>query len=267
MHPRLQAFASQLKGVGRGSQRLYFAKVDVQACFDTIPQEKLLEVVQALMSQDEYKVEDFAVVKPMQNSAGGTGQASAKRVRYLSAGAPAGQIQSANNKTANQPYTVFVGSWKRKLWTKEQAMDLLREHVGGNIVRFGKRYFRQKNGIPQGSVVSSLLCSFFYAKLEQEVLPRFEASESLLVRLIDDFLLITTNKTHAEEFLRTMHRGVPEYGVGVKPEKSLANFSLAIDGLAVPRTTSALFPYCGLHIDTTALSLLQNSEAKTGSGK
>lgn len=79
--------------------------------------------------------------------------------------------------------------------------------------------------------MSTHLCSFFYADMERRYL-RFTAaedcvsrndlvsslalalaeffsfrSEQMLVRLVDDFLLITTNKDKAVEFVRTMHRG------------------------------------------------------------
>jgi len=35
-------------------------------------------------------------------------------------------------------------------------------------LQIGDQYFRQKTGIPQGSKISSLLCSFFYSLLEAE---------------------------------------------------------------------------------------------------
>jgi len=47
-------------------------------------------------------------------------------------------------------------------------MHLLRTHIKENIWQIGDKYFRQKTGIPQGSKISSLLCSFFYAYMERE---------------------------------------------------------------------------------------------------
>ena len=43
--------------------------------------------------------------------------------------------------------------------------ELLHEHLRRNIVRSGGVYLLQTVGIPQGSVLSTLLCGVFYAHL------------------------------------------------------------------------------------------------------
>jgi telomerase reverse transcriptase len=72
----------------------------------------------------------------------------------------------------------------------------------------GKKYFRQKVGIPQGSVVSTILCNMYYANLEKK-LDFMDHEEGILLRLIDDFLFITMNREHARLFLQAMGDGVP----------------------------------------------------------
>lgn len=42
--------------------------------------------------------------------------------------------------------------------------------------QFGKDYYKQDTGIPQGSKVSSLLCSYFYGHMESQLL-RLAAAE------------------------------------------------------------------------------------------
>lgn len=39
-------------------------------------------------------------------------------------------------------------------------MSLIQTHVQDNIIRFGKGYYRQTTGIPQGSILSPALCRF-----------------------------------------------------------------------------------------------------------
>ncbi len=41
---------------------------------------------------------------------------------------------------------------------KEQVVSLVKEHVKRNITKVGSKYYQQKVGIPQGNVLSSLLC-------------------------------------------------------------------------------------------------------------
>ena len=58
-------------------------------------------------------------------------------------------------------------------------MSLLREHITTNLVKIGPRLFRQKDGIPQGSVLSSLLCSLFYGDMEANKLTFTKDDESV----------------------------------------------------------------------------------------
>src|SRR5277367_4355254 len=71
----------------------------------------------------------------------------------------------------------------------------------------GKQFRSQKVGIPQGSVVSTILCNLFYADLEKKKLPFLTDSDGLLLRLIDDFLFISMNQDHAKRFLQYMNDG------------------------------------------------------------
>ncbi|KAI5892942.1 uncharacterized protein SCHCODRAFT_01153534 [Schizophyllum commune H4-8] len=47
---------------------------------------------------------------------------------------------------------------------------------------------------------------------------------SLLLRLIDDYLLVTTSRARAVAFLDMMHAGHPDYGCFIAREKTLTNF-------------------------------------------
>jgi telomerase reverse transcriptase len=40
--------------------------------------------------------------------------------------------------------------------------------IVNKIFKIGQSYYRQTIGIPQGSVLSSILCSFFYGDLEKK---------------------------------------------------------------------------------------------------
>lgn len=110
--------------------------------------------------------------------------------------------------------------------TKAGLLALLREHVLGNYVKAGGQFYRQACGIAQGSVLSSMLCSYFYGDLEKKVL-RIDADSSgldLMMRQIDDFLMITTDREAATRFLRTMFEGVEAYGCEISRGKTKTNF-------------------------------------------
>jgi len=163
--------------------------------------------------------------------------------------------------------TVFINGMAQDIQQKHAVLSLLKEHVERNIVKIGKRFYRQKDGIPQGSVLSTLLCSFFYANMEERCLGYTKAEDSLLLRLIDDFLLITTDKAKAERFLRQMHAGLPAYGVQVKKDKTQTNFDMVVDGSLVRGVAlDGMFPYCGVLLDTQSLEICKHPAKRSRTG-
>ena len=52
---------------------------------------------------------------------------------------------------------------------RQEIIALLEEHITENLVKIGNEYSRQVVGIPQGSVLSAILCSFCYGDLERRV--------------------------------------------------------------------------------------------------
>lgn len=268
IYKRIKEFKA---AVGAHNQRFYFAKVDVQAAFDTIPQDAMVGLISRVPSQPGYKVLKHLEVRPS-DMAQGPGS-KGKPVRKWQSVAKA-----ANDKTAfaqmledqlapNKKNTVFVENVLRKSYDTRGLMALLSSHVQQNLVKIGKKYYRQKNGIPQGSVISSALCNYFYADLEMNRLPFLRSDDCLLLRLIDDSVLITTDKAKAQRFVETMHRGLPEYGVIVSPGKSLVNFDLSVDSITIPRTVEGQpFPYCGTLIDCKSLDITRNRDNTKDSG-
>lgn len=159
-----------------------------------------------------------------------------------------------------KPGTVRVDAASEQIEQRENLLAILYEHLERNIVKFGQKYYRQVIGVPQGSILSTLLCSFFYADMESKYLSFLESSSSLVLRLVDDFLLITSKKQHALRFLEIMQRGIPEFGLSVKSEKTKTNFNVSIDGKVSYGFKEKSFPYCGIRIDTTTLELSKDQE-------
>jgi telomerase reverse transcriptase len=162
--------------------------------------------------------------------------------------------------------TVYVNGLNQRQESRRSIVALLEEHIQSNLIKVGNRFYRQKIGIPQGSIVSSLLCSYFYAELEREVLG-FVGRNSILLRLIDDFLVISTDRRVAERFVSTMHAGVPRYGVQVKAEKSRANFDVEVEGRKIVKLNDDDFPYCGNAINTVTLDLSKDRERRRQGSK
>ncbi|KFY76636.1 hypothetical protein V499_03767 [Pseudogymnoascus sp. VKM F-103] len=252
LYNKIKKFAEAIKPVSN----LYFCKVDVQSAFDTIPQAAVVKLISALPTSDEYQISKHVEVKP----GDGYRHGQAKPIRKWTSLARAAGDQPFDLMT-NGKNTIFTENLAVQSHSKDQLLSLLSEHVQRNLVKIGKKFYRQKKGIPQGSVISSLLCNYFYADLEAKHLSFLNPDGSLLLRLIDDFLLITIDPEHGRRFIQTMHDGLPEYGVSVNPEKTLVNFETSINGQKVKRLVKGKeFPYCGTFINTNTLHISKDRE-------
>lgn len=248
--------------IGEDHPPLFFAKIDVHAAFDTIPQEAVVRLMGTVPGQDEYKITKHVEVKPGERTVEGARRTATQPIRKWQATALRHNDSAAfrdrleNHLAKPKRNIVFVDSAVRKPFGAVQLLDLLAEHVTQNLVKIGKKYYRQKTGIPQGSVLSSFLCNYFYADLEMQHLAFLNGPDCLLLRLIDDFLLITMDKQKAVDFVQVMHKGVPDYGVSVNPKKTLVNFDVSVGGQTINRTKQGeRFPYCGTAIDCKTLEI------------
>lgn len=282
MYPRLKKFKNrwiQSDSEKHRTGKLFFVKLDIQSCFDTIPQQSLVLLIESLVTEQEYLITKHVDIRPGDNYRHSNSQlpyqdtqrplAKPTRKFYRKArglsdlcNAASTFIHGIDISKRNTIQIDTAGAEKHEV---NGLLNLLSEHVQNNLVKIGKKYFRQKNGIPQGSVLSSLLCNFFYGELERKVLSFLKSDEVLLLRLIDDFLLITTRADLAKRFLQVMMDGQPAYGITVNASKSLVNFEATINGTKMPRligTTS--FPYCGNLIDTHTLDIRKDRDYGRG---
>ncbi|GBC01389.1 hypothetical protein RclHR1_41700001, partial [Rhizophagus clarus] len=65
---------------------------------------------------------------------------------------------------------IFVENVKETYKELEDVLELLEEHIRKNIIKADDKYYTQKIGIPQGSILSSLLCSINYGVMEHSEL-------------------------------------------------------------------------------------------------
>ena len=69
------------------------------------------------------------------------------------------------------------------LHSHEDASSLLcrlRSHLFHNVIKVGRRYFIQTQGIAQGSAVSTLLCNIYYGKMEASYMTVCRDTELLM---------------------------------------------------------------------------------------
>lgn len=119
-----------------------------------------------------------------------------------------------------------------------------------NILLLEGKFYLQGVGIPQGGILSSLLCSLYYGHLEKHVIIPFlkktigpsscneecalnmsndgevSATCYMLIRLIDDILFVSTSKKQASGFFSRLQRGFRDYNCYMNKKKFGVNFDI-----------------------------------------
>lgn len=137
---------------------------------------------------------------------------------------------------------------------KEELIFNLYEHLKHNVVQLDGKFYHQTVGIPQGGVLSSLLCSLYYGHLERNLLHSYldnadqpviehrpdistsrqissqytttSSRRCMMLRFIDDFLFVSTSMEQAANFLDILQRGFPDYNCYMNKEKFAMNFEI-----------------------------------------
>ncbi|MED6208227.1 hypothetical protein PIB30_043142 [Stylosanthes scabra] len=220
---------------------LFIITSDVSKAFDSVDQDKLLGIMKDILVKDEYFLKQYDQIVCTKKSLW------VKRQFTMLETIKAGNTQFTSFQSR---HSVFVNQERRKNVRKNLLFSHLTEHVKHNVLQFDGKFFLQGVGIPQGGVLSSLLCSFYYGHLEQHVifpfLKRVLESGSckendavntnggdkvpspcyLLMRFIDDFLFISTSKKQAASFLSRVQRGFRAYNCYMNERKFGANFDV-----------------------------------------
>ncbi|XP_048848450.1 telomerase reverse transcriptase isoform X2 [Brienomyrus brachyistius] len=234
IHQTLGPFAALHKEKPRP---LYFVKVDVSGAYDSLPHDKLLQVV-------------TEVLFPIWNEA--------FVIRWWA------QVWSETNEGMKRAF-------RRRRYSLntngKDVFEFFKQMLANYVIQFGKKMFRQCHGIPQGSVVSALLCCLCYGHMENSLFHDITDGGGCLLRLVDDFLLITPEFGKAQMFLKSLLAGVPEYGCFANPTKVAVNFPVDdMEGIPSVRQLpfQCLFPWCGLLLDTDNLDVYHDYSSYAG---
>uniref|UniRef100_A0A665T7W5 Telomerase reverse transcriptase n=1 Tax=Echeneis naucrates TaxID=173247 RepID=A0A665T7W5_ECHNA len=273
IHRVLQSLAPAQK---EKPQPLYFAKVDVSGAYESLPHDKLIEVVGEALSpvQEEFfTVRRYA--KIWADSYEGLKKSFIRQADFLEENIGSTNMKGfvmSLQKRGKAHHAILVEQVQPFHFCSDlqgrEALQFFTQMLTGSIVKFGKKTYCQCRGIPQGSVVSSLLCCLCYGHMENVLFKDIKEKKGCLMRLVDDFLLISPDLHEAESFLKILLAGVPQYGLMVNPQKVVVNFPASESVGSCPGIRvlplHCLFPWCGLLLDTNSLDIHKDYSSYAG---
>ncbi|XP_050747989.1 telomerase reverse transcriptase isoform X2 [Gymnogyps californianus] len=180
----------------------YYVKADVSRAYDTIPHNKLVEVISRILNPEKrtvYCIRRYAVIMITTNG-------KARRIyrRHVSTFKDfmpdMKQFVSQLQENASLQNAIIVEQSLTFNETSSSLFTFFLQMIHNNILEIGSRYYLQCCGIPQGSILSTLLCSLCYGDMENKLLCGVQ-QDGVLIRLIDDFLLVTPHLMQARTFL------------------------------------------------------------------
>ncbi|KAJ4971046.1 hypothetical protein NE237_004145 [Protea cynaroides] len=255
VYRKLCPFLVGLKNGSGSLPRLLVVICDVSKAFDSVDQDKLLTVMKDVIFSDEYLVDEYSQVF-----------CAKKSLRFCSNQILSDQNISngvsnvtATSFSSNALHSVIFNQVSSRYIRKEELYRNLEEHVKRNVLQIHKKFYLQEIGISQGSILSSLLCSYYYGDMEKNVLFPFldkihdphifgangnlpiecnaengsssvqdgiisQSPKHILIRFIDDFLFISTSKKKAAGFFSRLKRGFREYNCSMNGKKFCMNF-------------------------------------------
>lgn len=254
-----------VQGLGGGSREMHILTMDVEKCFDNLDQSKVCQAVSGILKQEDYTITGYNQVFMNNKLTKRIRSIAHKHVEVNLQGLDAGDAEPifrtifdrARNNTASCILIDRAEGWHVG---RSEITRKVSQHIKTHLTKFGARTFCQGRGIPQGSILSSLLCSICIDQFEKlyvdPILFSQENSDknpgqsqegpasALCVRMLDDFLVISTNPDRLRSFQLAMERGFPDFGLRVKASKTV-----------VSSPDQVKIPWCGYLFNSSDLTV------------
>ncbi|KAJ0494849.1 putative RNA-directed DNA polymerase [Helianthus annuus] len=215
VHRNLRNFISRVKSGSSTLPRMYMVVADVQKAYDSIDQDKLLHLMKDVIVDDHLLHQTHQIIASNQHF---------QVLPYINF-----CKQFRSHAQSHSSHSIILDQGRSRIAAKDDLHFNLQQHVKNNLLYIDQRFYQQNVGIPQGSILSSLLCSFYFGHMETTKLVPFldkiTKSDFMLLRFIDDFLFISTSKKLALGFFSRLERGFCEYNCSMNKEK----FGLSFD--------------------------------------
>lgn len=218
---------------------LHFMKFDIASCYDSIPRNKVISVLNNLLKQEtNFYVSTYTIHNPKDGSF--------KIKRLVN-----------HDRDKNSTEKLKIDSNQQYFFTTETTLDAVKHELFKTALWVDDKCFLRKDGLFQGSGYSSLLVDILYDDMIQSY-SQFKCPEgehNLIIRIADDFLIVSTSHQQIMNIKELTLSGFGDYNAVVKREK------IVVTGSQVITTDSQVLHFCGVDIDIKKLELWKSKQS------
>jgi hypothetical protein len=223
------------------SGKLYFVKADIADAFGSVLHHKLKEILDTISAEN---CEDFLQLKEI------------REWKFFKTSLKLKTRQSFTNRASENAVAIdrndYIKDKKKqgKYFTTE-LLSVLEQIIFNQRLRIKNKIYKLKQGLAQGAAgkFSPLLNELYYSVMDKTYFIEFlSAEDSLLLRGVDDYLLITSDLERAKKFFDVVYNGISDFNASFNKGKLLTNINEDLK----------IVPYLGLLFNVDDMSVNPN---------
>lgn len=226
---------------------IFMVKFDMKHCFDRLNQNKILECAEKLFADDDedklYFIRQFWETSASKKAMGKLKSLIADQQTLT-------DYDLVKPESFNSLYPkVIIDRSKTLKISKKRLIDIVKSQVFDSICMGVQEnsLYRRKHGVFQGFALLSTLCDLVYDTMVLENFEFLEQSNSRLFRLVDDFLVFSTDFQKCEQVILILGScTLQKYGAFVNAEKT---------DLVMEASRKSFLKFVGLNINTSTLEI------------
>lgn len=226
---------------------IHMVKFDMKHCFDRLNQSKIVECVENLFAGDEdeklYFIRQYWETSTTKKMLGKLRSLIVEQQKLANYDLIESDILSASHSK------LFIDRSKTISMSKKRLIQIVKSQVFDSLCMgiYENSVYRRKHGVFQGFALLSILCDIVYDAMVLENFAFLEESGSRLFRLVDDFLILSTDTRACNRVLLILDGcSLQKYGAFVNAEKT---------GLVMGPSRTNLLKFVGLSINTSTLDI------------